>query len=380
MNDIPEEALRTIEEIFGTRFVQHAADEAEPDAGQPFASVFPENAAEVESLTKIAALHSIPLVARGAGTALYPGEPPRGLTVRFDAMHQIRLPEGEEANWVEVEPGVTWWTLEERLRERGMGPRVYPTSAPRSTVGGWLAENGIGVGSYEYGWLLQNVLSVEVVLAGGARTIIEGGEALRHFVGSRGTMGFIVRAWLATRRASGDVPVAALFRDAGELGEAVTDLDRGGVPLWHLGLLNAAMARARRFEVAAVLFGAYPKERAPWLESALQMAVESHRGEILPRNEAQRVWEQRFFPVDHLGPTPRPGRALVRGERLAQTLAEVERKFAGVAIQGSVSRWGEVALLAFDPGEGSTGVVDLSSVTDAELVQLAGRSWMPRRG
>jgi hypothetical protein len=70
---------------------------------------------------------------------------------------------------------------------------------------------------------------------------------------------------------------------------------------------------------------------------------------------------------------------LVRGERLAQTLEEIERKFAGVAIQGSVSRWGEVALLAFDPAEGSTGVVDLSSVTDAELVQLAGRSWVPRR-
>jgi hypothetical protein len=45
-----------------------------------------------------------------------------------------------------------------------------------------------------------------------------------------------------------------------------------------------------------------------------------------------------------------------------------------------MSRWGEAALLAFDPAEGSTGVVDLSSVTDAELVQLAGRSWMPRRG
>jgi len=131
----------------------------------------------------------------------------------------------------------------------GMGPRVYPTSAPRSTVGGWLAENGIGVGSYEYGWLLQNVLSVEAVLAGGERSIIEGNEALRHFVGSRGSMGFVVKAWLTTRRASGDVPVAALFRDAEDLGEAVIDLDRGGVSLWHLGLLNAAMARARRFEI-----------------------------------------------------------------------------------------------------------------------------------
>jgi FAD/FMN-containing dehydrogenase len=377
MNDIiPEGALKTLEERFGSRFVQHTVGEA--GAEEPVASVFPQNAEEVETLTRLAARHSIPLVARGAGTALYPGKPPRGLTVRFDAMRQIRLPEGEE-NWVEVEPGVTWWALEERLRERGMGPRVYPTSAPRSTVGGWLAENGIGVGSYEYGWLLQNVLSIEAVLAGGERSIIEGGEALRHFVGSRGSMGFVVKAWLMTRRASGDVPVAALFRDAGDLGKAVIDLDRGGAPLWHLGILNATMARARRFEVGAVLFGAYPKERAPWVEPALQSVVETNRGEMLPRKEAQRVWEQRFFPASHLGPTPRPGQALVRGARLAQTLVEVERKLGGVAIQGSVSRWGEVALLAFDPALGSTGVVDLSSVTDAELVQLAGRSWMPRR-
>ena len=147
-----------------------------------------------------------------------------------------------------------------------------------------------------------------------------------------------------------------------------------------MGFLNAAMARARRFEIGPVLFGAYPKEREAWVEPALQSVVESHGGEILPREDAQRAWEQRFFPASHLGPTPRPGRALVRGERLAPTLMEIERRFAGVAIQGSVSRWGEVVLLAFDPAEGSKGVVDLSSVTDAELVQLAGRSWMPRRG
>jgi FAD/FMN-containing dehydrogenase len=381
MNDIiPKEALKTLEEWFGSRFVQHSIDEAEPGAKETVASVFPQSVEEVESLTRLAARHSIPLVARGAGTALYPGKVPRGLAVRFDAMRQIRLPGGEEENWVEVEPGVTWWALEERLRERGMGPTVYPTSAPKSTVGGWLAENGIGVGSYEYGWLLQNVLSVETVLAGGKRSIIEGGEALRQFVGSRGSMGFVVRAWLTTRRASGDVPVAALFRDAGDLGNVVLDLDRGGVPLWHLGFLNAAMARARHFELGPVLFGAYPKERAPWVEPALRSVVESHRGNILSRKEAQRVWDQRFFPASPLGPIPRPGRAFVRVGRLAQTLLELERKLVGVAIQGTVSRWGEVALLAFDPAEGSTGVVDLSSVTDAELVQVAGRSWMPQRG
>jgi FAD/FMN-containing dehydrogenase len=139
MNDIiPEDALKTLEERFRSRFVQHTAGEASPGASDTVASVFPQSAEEVESLTRLAARHSIPLVARGAGTALYPGKPPRGLTVRFDAMRQIRLPAGEEENRVEIEPGVTWWALEERLRERGMGPRVYPQARPDpQSAAGW---------------------------------------------------------------------------------------------------------------------------------------------------------------------------------------------------------------------------------------------------
>jgi len=226
-------------------------------------------------LMKLAARHSIPLMARGAGTAPYSGKVPRTLVVRFDAMRHIQLPEDPEEGWVELEPGVTWMVLGNRLRGKGMGPTVHPTSAPRSTVGGWLAENGLGVGSYEYGWLLQNVLSVEAVLAGGKRDHIEG-EALRHFVGSRGSMGFFVRARLATRRADGDVPVGAVFQDAEDLGNAVLDLYRGGVPLWHLGFLNAAMARAGSLEEGARAF-----RRLPGGEGILGRAC-SAEGERIP--------------------------------------------------------------------------------------------------
>jgi hypothetical protein len=128
-----------------------------------------------------------------------------------------------------------------------------------------------------------------------------------------------------------------------------------------------------------VLFGAYPQERASWIEPALERASESHRGHVVSRAEAERIWEQRFFPAHPLEPTPTPGRDFIRGTRLAQTLAELERKLAGVAIQGTVARMGEVALLAFDPSEGSASLVDLSATTDLELVRLAGRSWMPEQ-
>ena len=69
--------------------------------------------------------------------------------MRFDEMRRIRLLEKPEEDWVEVEPGATWMALELLLRDRGMGPRVYPTSAPRATIGGWLAGERLGVGSYE---------------------------------------------------------------------------------------------------------------------------------------------------------------------------------------------------------------------------------------
>ena len=66
-------------------------------------------------------------------------------------------------------------------------------------------------------------------------------------------------------------------------------------------------------------------------------------------------------------------------QTLAASTASARRMRSGKVSEASVSRWGEGSLLAFDPAEGGAGVVDLSSITDAELVQVAGRSWIPRR-
>jgi len=93
VNGIPEEALTAIEERFGSRFEWEAFGE------ESLGSVFPESAEEVEFLTKLAARHSIPLVARGAGTALYPGKPPRSLAVRFDAMPGYGCRSQERTGW-----------------------------------------------------------------------------------------------------------------------------------------------------------------------------------------------------------------------------------------------------------------------------------------
>jgi len=68
---------------------------------------------------------------------------------------------------VTVEPGLSWEQLDRELKKEGLTLRLYPTSYPSSTPGGWLAQGGAGIGSYEYGWFDRQVVSARIVLPAG---------------------------------------------------------------------------------------------------------------------------------------------------------------------------------------------------------------------
>ena len=349
--DQREEALRALEQSFGERVKRGPIRAEEPGTEEALASVLPMSAEEVELLAQVAARHSVPLVALGAGTAPESGAEKRGIAVRFDLMRRTRLPGSSEEPWVEAEPGMPWLQLDDDLRVRGRGLAVYPTSAPRATVGGWLATDGLGVGSFEYGWLSENVLSASVVLLGGERREVRG-EELRSLIGAGGVSGIVVDAKLRTRRAEADLPFAASFGDADDLADAVADLSRSGVPLWHLAFVNPVMARARRLEEDYLLFGAYPQERGPEIESGLRSAIEARHGRVLPAAQAHRVWGERFFPVAPSHPTPGPvARELTSVEELPTTLGRESLQPEHTALQGTVARSAEVLLLAIEDPE-----------------------------
>ena len=157
----------------------------------------------------------MPLAAVGGGTSTEPVAEEGKLLVRFDLMRGVRLPHGD-GGWVEAESGTPWLKLDEELRLRDMGLAVYPTSAPRATVGGWLATDGLGVGSFEYGWLRENVLSASVVLPGGERREVPG-EEVGSFLSTGTAEGIVVDARLRTRQADADTPFAATFEGAADL-------------------------------------------------------------------------------------------------------------------------------------------------------------------
>lgn len=338
-----EEVLESLTGIFAERVKRPPLGDGSGAEGT-LASVSPSNVEEVGRLAEVAARYSVPLVPFGAGTGLEPPQTEGAILVRFDMMRDLRAPRPEEP-WIEAQPGVTWLQLEDALRHRGRGLVVYPTSAPRATVGGWLAKDGLGVGSYEYGWLRENVLSAGVVLAGGERREIAGDE-VGSFVAPGSAAGIVVGARLKTRRSDADVPFVAEFAEAGDLAESVAGIFGSSVPLWHLAFLNPSMSRARTLGERYLLFGAYPRERETQVAYPLREAVEANRGSVLGAAEAYRTWGERFFPVIPSG-LPRAlaivSRELINVAGIREALAD-----GHPALQGTVARSGEVLLIRLD--------------------------------
>lgn len=337
--------LEAIEERFAGR-MKRLPREPEGGSESPLAIVSPAQASEVELLAQMCARRSVFLVPEGAGTG--GAEEPSGeyVAVRFDAMRRA-WPPRDLYRSVRVEPGISWFELEEHLRGYERAAAVYPTSALRATVGGWLASDGIGVGSYEFGWLSENVLSASVVTPEGGRHEIAGAY-LPHVLRGGGRAGVIVSAALRTRAAGVDTPFAANFDSCEQLASALLEAYSRGLPLWHLGFYNTAMARSQASRANAVMFGAYPAERCARIEGDLEEIVFGNRGAPATAAETYRVWGNRFFPVNPARETPMPGRVLVPVESLEPALSAIRARLGEVAVLGSLARGGEVLLRVFD--------------------------------
>src|SRR5438552_4416373 len=130
--------------------------------------VQPETEDQVVRLVRFAVAEGVPLLPRGKATSGYGGVIPAqgGLVLDLTRLKGIVWADAEDMT-VTVRAGTVWQDLEEALAVYGHALRLYPTSAPASTVGGWLAQGGAGLGSHAYGWFADNVLAARVVTGTG---------------------------------------------------------------------------------------------------------------------------------------------------------------------------------------------------------------------
>ncbi|MCK5150401.1 MAG: FAD-binding oxidoreductase [Candidatus Thorarchaeota archaeon] len=156
---------------------------------------------EVKGVIGVARNHGIPVIPRGgASSCLGSSSPSRG-GISLDLKKMNKVLEVDQAKgMVRVEPGVTFTALDVELGKHGMELGIYPSSAKSAVIGGWIGCGGkAGIGTPCNGTLLDNLVSLKVILPDGSETTIEGAN-LDLYNGSYGILGVIVEATLAIRR------------------------------------------------------------------------------------------------------------------------------------------------------------------------------------
>ncbi len=176
----------------------------------PVAIFFPKHIDEIQKIVLLANEHHFVLVPSGGRTGLSGAAVAKKeeVIVSFDKLNQI-ISYNELDQSITVEAGAITEEIQNFAKEKEL---LYPidfASKGSSQIGGNIATNAGGVNVLKYGMTREWVLGMKVVTAKGE--ILEFNQGLiknatgydfRHlFIGSEGTLGFIVEATLKLTRA-----------------------------------------------------------------------------------------------------------------------------------------------------------------------------------
>ena len=346
----------------------------------------------VSNLLKFCKKENIPVVPRGHGTSGYGGALPTrgGLVVEMTRMNQIYNID-RDAMTIEVGAGIIWGKLLEDLEDEELSVAAYPSSAPSSTVGGWVAAGGSGVGSTKYGGIKEQVVDIEVVLPDGEviRTkesplnifmdaspeSFYGGDASFYwetesdtttdttstsmFVDSNGALGIITKVVLKIIPLRLIRPLTISFPNREQTIGAMQEILRVAKPFYLHFITDEFYGMLKEVDQA-------PDTAGEWLvlcafegteqetEIEAKKIIESmgmYHGTVESEEIAHHEWDERFYPmrIKRLGPSLAPSEVYVPLERMNDFIDYCNRHFKGerMAIEGAVNHQGEVAVLTW---------------------------------
>ncbi|WP_263380067.1 FAD-binding oxidoreductase [Granulicella paludicola] len=273
----------------------------------PSAVVLPRTTAEVSAVIRICAAHSIPFVARGAGTGLSGGSLPaeNSLVICLARMNKVLSVDLENAR-ITVEPGVTNTQVTERVKSAGYFYAPDPSSQTVCTIGGNLAENAGGAHCLKYGFTTTHVLGCEVVLPNGdirwfgsEHGLVDspGYDLPGVFIGSEGTLGIATKAVLRiTRRPETVQTLLAAFDSATDAAQTVSDIIAAGM----LPSAMEMMDRTSIFAAEAAVHAGYPDCDALLLVEldGPTAEVQAQMAQVRSLCSTNKAWEQRLAQTD----------------------------------------------------------------------------------
>ncbi len=226
----------------------------------PALVVLAESTADVQAAVRACNEHEVPFVARGAGTGLSGGALPvaEGIVVSLARMKRV-LEVDLDAQRVTVEPGVTNLEVTAAVGAHGFYYAPDPSSQQVCTIGGNVAENSGGAHCLKYGFTVNHVTGLKVVLPdgelvqlGGKALDPDGPDLLGVFVGSEGTLGIATEITVRIMRVPESVTtLLAAFDTTDDAGAAVSGIVAGGILPAAIELMDRLTAEAAELAVHA---------------------------------------------------------------------------------------------------------------------------------
>ncbi len=341
----------------------------------PDAIVQPETEAELVKLVNWAKEQGVPLTPRGKATSGYGGVLPikKGVVVDFHRMNRV-LSIDKEKGTATVQAGIVWEKLDSELKKHSLTLRLYPTSYPASSVGGWLAQGGAGIGSYEAGWFNDSVVSARVVLPDGTVRDFNGSE-LDLVSEAEGTTGLISSVTIRIQPLEEMEFKAIAFSHAADLQKMVESFIEEKLPIWSVLFINPQMAQLKNKVPLTERYGktetrvllpekyimslAFRRKDSQAVTGGLAGMLERCHAELLGDDIAEHEWENRFklMIVKRLGPSLVPSEVVVPLAALGSVMTEIEKKVhqpvvkEGIIIKNSRNGQPEVVILGFIPSD-----------------------------
>ncbi|MDH4123393.1 MAG: FAD-binding oxidoreductase [Thermoplasmata archaeon] len=236
-----EDALSELKQIVGSTWCSTSvADlydysfDSSIHGSRPDVVVRPKTTEEVQKIVLLANEKKIPIISRGAGTAMCGHTVPikGGIILdltRMDEIEEVRV----EDLYCRVQPGVIYDALNKVLGKKGFWFPTSPGSAEICTIGGMVATNASGMRAIKYGATRDHVLGMEIVMPTGeimrtgTKTLknASGYQIDRLMVGSEGTLGVITDITLKlTMKPQKVAMVLAAFDNVYDAGKCVANI------------------------------------------------------------------------------------------------------------------------------------------------------------
>lgn len=248
MKSSPEELIAALTQIVGADKVLfdkdslafYGKDWTKASEPRPSVIVFPSSIEHVQAIVRLANEHSLALVPSGGRTGLSGGAVAANgeVVVAFDKMNRI-LDFDPTDRQVVCQPGVVTEQLQNFAEENHLFYPVDFASSGSSQIGGNVATNAGGIKVIKYGLTRDWVVGMKVVTGEGTlldlnKGLIKNatGYDLRHlFIGSEGTLGFVVELTMKLATLPQDPTVLVLAVDSMESAMHVLRTFQSRLPL-----------------------------------------------------------------------------------------------------------------------------------------------------